>query len=324
MHWSLAGRCRSEPAAVVPADHHRAGRRRRCGVLRGGRAGHGGRRPQRRVRRLDPGVRRRRARPHRAAGHRRHRRRLPVSSRCWAGTFGPDLETELRRQCAMTVGHFPQSFDIATVGGWVACRGAGQYSTRYGKIEEMVVGLEVVLADGTVVRTGARSGGSDRARPHPAVPRQRGHARRDHAGVASGPSGAHPRTPRRLHVRRLRVGHRGVPTDPAPRRDAGGAAPVRRGRVATQPRRRRHAVRAAGARRGRHRARRGHHRRRRRRVRRGRDRRPTSSSSSGSPTATTRHALAGPDAQGVRRRHDGDRRAVVDAADDLRRGSRRR
>ena len=36
---------------------------------------------------------------------------------------------------ALTVGHFPQSFDIATVGGWVACRGAGQYTTRYGKIE---------------------------------------------------------------------------------------------------------------------------------------------------------------------------------------------
>jgi alkyldihydroxyacetonephosphate synthase len=54
----------------------------------------------------------------------------------------------------MTIGHFPQSFDIATVGGWVACRGAGQYSTRYGKIDDMVVGLEVVLADGSVVRTG--------------------------------------------------------------------------------------------------------------------------------------------------------------------------
>ena len=72
----------------------------------------------------------------------------------WAGTFGPELETELRQRCAMTVGHFPQSFDIATVGGWVACRGAGQYSTRYGKIEEMCVGLEVVLADGTVLQTG--------------------------------------------------------------------------------------------------------------------------------------------------------------------------
>ena len=72
----------------------------------------------------------------------------------WAGTFGPELETELRQRCAMTVGHFPQSFDIATVGGWVACSGAGQFSTRYGKIDEMVVGLEVVLADGTVLRTG--------------------------------------------------------------------------------------------------------------------------------------------------------------------------
>ncbi len=71
-----------------------------------------------------------------------------------SGTFGPDLEDELRARHGLTVGHFPQSFDLATVGGWVACRGAGQYSTRYGKIEDMVAGLEVVLADGTVVRTG--------------------------------------------------------------------------------------------------------------------------------------------------------------------------
>ena len=71
-----------------------------------------------------------------------------------AGTFGPDLERELQADHHLSVGHFPQSFDIATVGGWVACRGAGQYSTRYGKIEEMAVGLEVVLADGSVVRTG--------------------------------------------------------------------------------------------------------------------------------------------------------------------------
>ncbi len=70
------------------------------------------------------------------------------------GTFGPDLENELRSHHALTVGHFPQSFDIATVGGWVACRGAGQYSTRYGTIEDMVAGLEVVLADGRVITTG--------------------------------------------------------------------------------------------------------------------------------------------------------------------------
>jgi alkyldihydroxyacetonephosphate synthase len=71
-----------------------------------------------------------------------------------AGVFGPDLERMITTHHGLTVGHFPQSFDIATVGGWVACRGAGQYSTRYGKIEDMVVGLEVVLADGSVVRTG--------------------------------------------------------------------------------------------------------------------------------------------------------------------------
>ena len=70
-----------------------------------------------------------------------------------AGTFGPDLEAELARH-DLSVGHFPQSFDLATVGGWIACRGAGQYSTRYGKIEDLVVGLEVVLADGRIVRTG--------------------------------------------------------------------------------------------------------------------------------------------------------------------------
>ncbi len=71
-----------------------------------------------------------------------------------AGTFGPDLEAALGAAgSGYTLGHWPQSMDISTVGGWVACRGAGQYSTRYGKIEDLVQGLEVVLADGTVLRT---------------------------------------------------------------------------------------------------------------------------------------------------------------------------
>lgn len=74
-----------------------------------------------------------------------------------AGTFGEDLEGELRSRHAMTLGHFPQSIAISTVGGWVACRGAGQYSTRYGKIEDMVRGLEVVLADGRILRTGSNA-----------------------------------------------------------------------------------------------------------------------------------------------------------------------
>ncbi len=70
------------------------------------------------------------------------------------GSFGPEFENLLQSQYNLTCGHYPQSFDISTVGGWVACRGAGQFSTRYGKIEDMVVALEVVLADGTVIITG--------------------------------------------------------------------------------------------------------------------------------------------------------------------------
>ncbi len=73
-----------------------------------------------------------------------------------AGTFGPDVEAGLRDGHGLTLGHWPQSMDLSTVGGWLACRGAGQYSNRYGKIEDMVLGLEVVLADGRIVRTGGR------------------------------------------------------------------------------------------------------------------------------------------------------------------------
>jgi alkyldihydroxyacetonephosphate synthase len=73
-----------------------------------------------------------------------------------AGTFGPDVESSLRSGFGLTLGHWPQSMDLSTVGGWLACRGAGQYSNRYGKIEDMVIGLEIVLADGRVVQTGGR------------------------------------------------------------------------------------------------------------------------------------------------------------------------
>lgn len=73
------------------------------------------------------------------------------------GTFGDVLEDELRGVHGVTLGHWPQSMALSTVGGWVACRSAGQYSTRYGKIEDMVLGLDVVLADGRLVSTGGSS-----------------------------------------------------------------------------------------------------------------------------------------------------------------------
>ena len=71
-----------------------------------------------------------------------------------AGTFGQGLENTLRSEHGLTLGHWPQSIAMSTVGGWIACRGAGQYSTRYGKIEDMVVGLEVAMADGRLIHTG--------------------------------------------------------------------------------------------------------------------------------------------------------------------------
>ncbi len=71
-----------------------------------------------------------------------------------AGTFGTPLEADLRADHGLTLGHWPQSIDLSTVGGWLACRSAGQLSTRYGKIEDMVLGLDVVLADGRTVHTG--------------------------------------------------------------------------------------------------------------------------------------------------------------------------
>jgi alkyldihydroxyacetonephosphate synthase len=70
------------------------------------------------------------------------------------GTFGDHLEHALRSEHGLTLGHWPQSVALSTVGGWLACRSAGQLSTRYGKIEDMVLGLDVALADGRQISTG--------------------------------------------------------------------------------------------------------------------------------------------------------------------------
>ena len=79
--------------------------------------------------------------------------RRSCSTSC-AGTFGDVLERDLRADHDVTVGHWPQSVALSTVGGWLACRGAGQLSGRYGKIEDIVLGLDVALADGTRITTG--------------------------------------------------------------------------------------------------------------------------------------------------------------------------
>ncbi|HRM76449.1 MAG TPA: FAD-binding oxidoreductase, partial [Paracoccus sp. (in: a-proteobacteria)] len=67
-----------------------------------------------------------------------------------AGMFGEDFEEALNAQ-GYTAGHLPQSLTISTVGGWAACRGGGQESSRFGKIENIVVGLKAVMPDGEVL-----------------------------------------------------------------------------------------------------------------------------------------------------------------------------
>ncbi|MEI6497026.1 MAG: FAD-binding oxidoreductase [Actinomycetota bacterium] len=56
------------------------------------------------------------------------------------------------RELGLTTGHSPQSKPIASMGGLVATRSIGQFSTLYGGIEDMVVGCEVVFAGGQVSR----------------------------------------------------------------------------------------------------------------------------------------------------------------------------
>lgn len=56
-----------------------------------------------------------------------------------AGVTGPDLEAQLRAH-GFTLGHFPQSFEYSTLGGWVATRSSGQQSLRYGRIEKLFAG----------------------------------------------------------------------------------------------------------------------------------------------------------------------------------------
>ena len=56
-----------------------------------------------------------------------------------AGVTGPDLEAQLRAH-GFTLGHFPQSFEYSTLGGWVVTRSSGQQSLRYGRIEKLFAG----------------------------------------------------------------------------------------------------------------------------------------------------------------------------------------
>ena len=64
-----------------------------------------------------------------------------------AGTRGPALEAALGAR-GFTLGHFPQSFELSTLGGWIATQSSGQESLGYGRIEGMVAGLDLVAPAG--------------------------------------------------------------------------------------------------------------------------------------------------------------------------------
>lgn len=54
----------------------------------------------------------------------------------------------------LTIGHWPQSIAISSVGGWVSTRASGQFSTAYGNIEDMIHSIEAVLPNGDIVTLG--------------------------------------------------------------------------------------------------------------------------------------------------------------------------
>jgi alkyldihydroxyacetonephosphate synthase len=76
-------------------------------------------------------------------------------ARVEAGVAGGKLEQHLNG-LGYTLHHSPQSLHRSTVGGWVATRATGQFSSRYGGIEELCYALTAVLADGSIVTTAAQ------------------------------------------------------------------------------------------------------------------------------------------------------------------------
>ncbi len=73
--------------------------------------------------------------------------RASLTATLECGLLGPEAERRLG-QHGVTLGHFPQSFEYSTVGGWVATRSAGQASSGYGRIDELVEGVRLLAPAG--------------------------------------------------------------------------------------------------------------------------------------------------------------------------------
>jgi alkyldihydroxyacetonephosphate synthase len=66
-----------------------------------------------------------------------------------AGVCGPDLERQLKER-GYTLGHFPQSWELSTLGGWIATRSSGQQSYHYGRIEDLFAGGHTETPQGPI------------------------------------------------------------------------------------------------------------------------------------------------------------------------------
>ncbi len=69
---------------------------------------------------------------------------------CGAGVYLKDLEKHLNDKGYKT-GHYPQSFDLAQMGGLVSTNSIGQYSSYYGGIENLLLGMKAVMPNGEIV-----------------------------------------------------------------------------------------------------------------------------------------------------------------------------
>ena len=75
--------------------------------------------------------------------------RTSLTARLGPGLRGPAAEAALAEH-GLTLGHFPQSFEYATIGGFAATRSAGQASAGYGRFDELVTAVEMVSPAGRV------------------------------------------------------------------------------------------------------------------------------------------------------------------------------
>ncbi len=73
--------------------------------------------------------------------------KIAMTATIEAGIYGPALEAALQKH-GVTLAHYPQSFQFSTLGGWIAARGAGQQSNRYGKAEKWLVSAKLATPNG--------------------------------------------------------------------------------------------------------------------------------------------------------------------------------